>query len=260
MTEPLPERVNILGVGVHATHMEAAVKALVALADAKAKGYVCVSGVHGVMESQTSEELRAIHNHSFLTVPDGMPTVWVGRLRGHKTMSRVYGPDLMLALCDATRHTGHTHFLYGGKEGVADELKAELETRFPGICISGTYSPPFRPLNEQEFAALRERCEADFFWVGLSTPKQERFMAAQLDTLPVHAMLGVGAAFDLHTGRMIDAPDWMKRAGLQWLHRLAQEPRRLARRYLVNNPLFIAKICGQFLGLKRYTLPPNSDA
>ncbi|MDA1045215.1 MAG: WecB/TagA/CpsF family glycosyltransferase [Verrucomicrobia bacterium] len=254
MAQSLPERVNILGVGVHATHMQEAVRALIALADDKGKGYVCVTGVHGVMESQSSDALRAIHNHSFLTVPDGMPMVWVGRLRGHKTMSRVYGPDLMLAVCEATCRTGHTHFLYGGKDGVAEDLKSALEKRFPGICIAGTYSPPFRPLNETERSVLRERCKADFFWVGLSTPKQEHFMAGQLGALPVHVMLGVGAAFDLHTGRMLDAPDWMKRAGLQWLHRFAQEPKRLARRYLINNPAFILKIVIQSLGLKRYTL------
>ena len=239
---------------MHATHMQEAVHALIALANAKGKGYVCVTGVHGVMESQSSDELRAIHNRSFLTVPDGVPTVWVGRLRGHKTMARVYGPDLMLAMCEATRDTRHTHFLYGGKEGVAEELKAELEKRFPGICIAGTYCPPFRPLEEAELEQLRAQCKADFFWVGLSTPKQERFMSEQLSRLPVHVMLGVGAAFDVHTGRMIDAPEWVKRAGLQWLHRFAQEPRRLARRYLVNNPRFILNIICQSLGLKRYDL------
>lgn len=256
MGTELPGRVNVLGVGVHATNMKQAVRALISRADEKGKGYVCVTGVHGVMESQSSEELREIHNRSLLTVPDGMPMVWVGKLRGQRKMSRVYGPDLMLALCEATRKTGHTHFFYGGKEGVADELKVEMERRFPGIQVAGTYCPPFRPLNADELETLRSLCAADFFWVGLSTPKQERFMAQQIDGLPVQVMLGVGAAFDLHTGRMVDAPDWMKQAGLQWFHRLCQEPRRLARRYLVNNPIFIAKIACQFLGLKHYTLHP----
>ena len=131
MSVELPERVNILGVGVHGTNMDEAVRALVELADQKGKGYVCVTGVHGVMESQADDELRKIHNRSFLTVPDGMPTVWVGKSRGHKSMSRVYGPDLMLELCRATEETGHSHFLYGGNEGRSRRIEGGVASAIP---------------------------------------------------------------------------------------------------------------------------------
>ena len=252
-----PPRANVLGVGVSAVNPKSAVERLIGAASQKEKGYVCVTGVHGVIESQDDASLKDIQNNSLLTVPDGMPTVWVGRLTGHKTMRRVYGPDLMLDLCEATVQSGHTHFLYGGQEGVADDLKIELERRFPGLQVVGTYCPPFRPLNEEEEAALQAQvaaCKPDFLWVGISTPKQERFMSGYINKLDTHVMLGVGAAFDMHLGRINDAPRWMKQTGLQWFHRLCQEPRRLWKRYLINNPRFIARITLQLLGIVRYPL------
>ena len=248
-------RANVLGVGVSAVNPAEAVKRLLDAARTGTKGYVCVTGVHGVIESQDDESLLEIQNRSFLTVPDGMPTVWVGRLTGHRDMRRVYGPDLMLDLCEATVEEGFTHFLYGGQEGVAEELKEELEKRFPGIRVVGTYCPPFRPLNteeEGELAAMVREVNPDFFWVGISTPKQERFMSAYLEALDTRIMLGVGAAFDMHLGRINDAPDWMKASGLQWLHRLCQEPRRLWKRYLINNPRFLFNIFLQLTGLKKF--------
>jgi len=250
-------RVNILGVGIHTTSPEDAVERLETAVERGEKGYICVTGVHGVMESQRDYDLRDIHNRSYLTVPDGMPLVWLGKLEGNRQMARTYGPDLMLDVMKATAKSGHSHFFYGGKEGVADELKLEMERRFPGVQISGTYCPPFRPLTEEEEEVLANRIaelKPDYLWVGLSTPKQERFMAGYLNRLEVHMMLGVGAAFDLHTGRMIDAPRWMKKMGLQWLHRLCQEPRRLGPRYLLNNPLFIWKTLLQRFRFVRYEL------
>jgi N-acetylglucosaminyldiphosphoundecaprenol N-acetyl-beta-D-mannosaminyltransferase len=250
-------RVNILGVGVSCLNMEEAIELISeAIADRR-KEYICVTGVHGIMESQADEELRRIHNRSFLTVPDGMPTVWLGKLNGHWKMGRVYGPDLMLELCQISRERGFKHFLYGGNIGIAKKLKTNLETRFPGIQIVGTYTPPFRPLNEEEENELAEqvaKCQPDCFWVGLSTPKQDRFMASYLERLDSTIMLGVGAAFDIHTGGIRDAPNWMKNSGLQWLHRLSQEPRRLWRRYLINNPIFIFKSLCQLARIKRYEL------
>ncbi len=251
-----PPRVNILGVGVHATHPDEVCRFLFETVERGGGGYVCVTGVHGIMESQADEALRSIHNASLLTVPDGMPTVWLGRLKGHRGMRRTFGPDLMLKLCGEGVARGKTHFLYGGKEGVAEELAAVLGARFPGIRVVGVHCPPFRSLTEEEETELARKVREvspDFFWVGLSTPKQERFMASHVH-LGARVLLGVGAAFDLHTGRMADAPGWMKSAGLQWLHRLCQEPRRLARRYLTNNPLFIAKSFLQLLGLRKYKL------
>lgn len=247
---PSAQSVNILGVRISVVNIEEALDRTESLIEREGKGYLCVTGVHGIMEAQSSPELQRILNNSFLTVPDGMPTVWIGRLYGHRSISRVYGPDFMLALCDRSRKKGYRHFLYGGSEGVAEELQQTLIARFPELQVVGTYTPPFRPLTTEESTELRRQVAAakpDIIWVGLSTPKQERFMHMTLSLLDTHVMVGVGAAFDIHTGRIQDAPAWMKQCGLQWLHRLIQEPRRLGRRYLINNPLFIAKVSWQLI-------------
>jgi N-acetylglucosaminyldiphosphoundecaprenol N-acetyl-beta-D-mannosaminyltransferase len=249
---------NVLGVGVSAVDIEAAIRACYRLIASNGRGYVSVTGVHGIMEAQVDPAFRAILNRSFLCVPDGVPTVWVGRLQGQRHIRRVYGPDFMLEFCRQSVARKHRHFLYGGKEGVAQELASELCRRFPGLQVVGTYTPPFRPLTdeeERELATQIESSKPDVIWVGLSTPKQERFMAQYLGRLETKLMIGVGAAFDLHTGRMTDAPNWIKAAGLQWLHRLLQEPRRLWKRYLLNNPKFLLNIGFQFAGIKRYSLP-----
>ncbi len=252
-----PPRVNVLGVGISALNLDSAVAGLAAALTAGQKGYVTVTGVHGVIESQADDALRHIHNRSLLSTPDGMPMVWLGRLAGHRTMGRVYGPELMERIFAWTQTSGHTHYFFGGGEGVTGELKGRLEARFPGTRIVGTCTPPFRPLTEAEFGALQaevSRLKPDFFWVGLSTPKQERFMAAHLGRLETKIMMGVGAAFDFHAGRVRQAPRWVQRSGFEWLFRLCQEPRRLWKRYLRNNPLFLWKVAGQWLGLRRYSL------
>jgi N-acetylglucosaminyldiphosphoundecaprenol N-acetyl-beta-D-mannosaminyltransferase len=251
------ERVNILGVGVSAVNMETALRQTESLLDRGEQGYVCVTGVHGIMEAQSDSKFRDILNHSFITTPDGMPTVWLGRIHGFKHMSRVYGPDYMLGLCERSVTKGYRHFLYGGKTGVAEELRVELSRRFPGLQIVGTYTPPFRPLNADEEDDLRSQLEmsqADVLWCGLSTPKQERFMAVYSQRMPVKLMVGVGAAFDLLSGNLSEAPDWMKKAGLQWLYRLIKEPRRLWRRYLINNPKFTWLTLLQLTGLRGFRL------
>src|SRR5581483_3437108 len=248
------QRCNVLGVGVHAINMDLAVDTLERAVAAREKGYVCVKGAHGIMEAQRDHSLREILNRSMLTTPDGMPTVWVGRWYGKAHMDRVYGPDMMLEVCRRSVEKGYTHFFYGGNSGVAENLRTVLTDRFPGLRVVGTYTPPFRPLGKEERAELHAQVAAsrpDFFWVGLSTPKQERYMAEFLPQLDATVMCGVGAAFDVHTGRIQDAPRWMKRSGLQWAHRLLQEPRRLGRRYLVNNPKFMVAITSQILGFKR---------
>jgi N-acetylglucosaminyldiphosphoundecaprenol N-acetyl-beta-D-mannosaminyltransferase len=219
------------------------------------KGYVCVTGVHGVMEAQSDPDFRHILNTATITAPDGMPTVWVGAMQGHAGMSRVYGPDYMLELCRLSVSRGYTQFLYGGNSGVADQLATILMRRFPGLRVVGTFTPPFRPLNSEEEAELIHQVKTlnpDIIWVGLSTPKQEKFMAAYLAKLDTHLMIGVGAAFDIHTGKIADAPQWIKAVGLQWLHRLFQEPKRLWKRYLINNPKFIWNISMQFLRIRTF--------
>ncbi|MEO8204855.1 MAG: WecB/TagA/CpsF family glycosyltransferase [Chthoniobacterales bacterium] len=250
-------RVNILGVGLSVINLSQAVQLILERISKKEKGYICVTGVHGVSEAQKDPAFRRILNGSFLNTPDGMPMSWVGRLQGHKTMSRVYGPDLMMALNAATQNGQVKHFYYGGKDGVAELLRAQMEKGFPGLEVVGTYTPPFRPLNEQEQEELADmvaRTKPDIFWVGLSTPKQEKFMAEYLNRLDTCLMIGVGAAFDIHSGMVVQAPKWIQRSGLEWLFRLLIEPKRLWKRYLVNNPLFIGRIALQLSGLRRYPM------
>lgn len=255
-------RANVLGVGVHAVDLSRAAHLIHLAIERGHKGYVCVTSVHGVMEAQRDPEFRNILNRALLVTPDGMPTVWVGRLQGHSQMNRVFGPDLMIELCARSAGNGIRHFMYGGNPGVADELAANLRRLFPKITIAGTFTPPFRPLSPSEQAGLERQVEAarpDIIWVGLSTPKQEKFMAANIGQLPCKIMIGVGAAFDIHTGRVKDAPAWVKKAGLQWAHRLCQEPRRLWKRYLVNNSAFLAALGLQLTGLRPYHLAADHD-
>lgn len=252
-----PLRVNVLGVGISVLNLPTALQAIAEALAARRKGYICVTGVHGVSEAQRDPELRRILNRSFLNTPDGMPMVWLGRLRGHREMSRVYGPDLMALVFEFTRQHGYTHFFYGGAPGVAEELKHRMESRYPGVRVVGVFTPPFRPLNPEEEAALeRSLAEAkpDIVWVGLSTPKQEKFMAEYGPRLQATLFFGVGAAFDFFAGRVKQAPRWMQRTGLEWVFRMYCEPRRLWKRYLKNNPLFVIRAAGQLSGLRQYPL------
>jgi N-acetylglucosaminyldiphosphoundecaprenol N-acetyl-beta-D-mannosaminyltransferase len=249
------EHADVLGVKVSAVNMARAVELADQWVIGGRAGYICVTGVHGVMEAQKDPGLLEILNHAVINTPDGMPMKWVGRVQGVSNMDRVTGPDFMLRMCELSLDKGYRHFLYGGQPGVAQKLKAALEMRLPGLQVVGTYTPPFRMLNAQEeetlFAQLHNS-KPHILWVGLSTPKQERFMAQYVDRLQVPLLVGVGAAFDYHTGRIRDCSDWIKRAGMQWLHRLLQDPKRLWRRYLSNNPAFIWHIHLQMLKLRRY--------
>ena len=178
----------------------------------------------------TDDEMRRIHEGAGLVTPDGMPLVWMAHLLGHSRVERVYGPDLLLACCEMSTRRGYRHFFYGGAPGVGERLAARLEARFPGLSVAGLYSPPFRPLTPEEDAALVDRIDAarpDIVWVGLSTPKQERWMAAHVGRLQAPVLVGVGAAFDFHAGVKRQAPRWMRRSGLEWSFRLMTEPRRL---------------------------------
>jgi N-acetylglucosaminyldiphosphoundecaprenol N-acetyl-beta-D-mannosaminyltransferase len=238
-------RVDVLGVGVSAIDMDTAVTEVTRWVDEGERRYVCVTGVHGVMESQRDPELLRIHNASGLTTPDGMPMVWAGHRAGASWMTRVYGPDLMLAVLARAAERGWGSYLYGGNDGVPELLAERLTARIPGLRIVGAYSPPFRPLTPDEDETIIEKINgsgAELVWVGLSTPKQERWMAAHRARLSAPALFGVGAAFDFHAGLVPQAPPWMQRHGLEWFFRLTKEPHRLWRRYLRNNPAFIAGI------------------
>ena len=251
------EQVNVLGVGVHPIDMEKAALILEARIREGRKGYVCLAGVHGIMEAQRDPGLKSIYAQAALVAPDGMPTVWIGQAQGFREMQRVFGPDLMIEILVREEFRNCVHFLCGGESGVAEKLRDELLRRFPWAKIVGTYSPPFRPMTPEEERELTERVRSlqpDIIWVGISTPKQEKFMARYLPILDTKLMIGVGAAFLFHTGAIRDSPQWVKRAGLQWLHRLLQEPSRLWKRYLLNNPLFLVSVLLQNLRLRNYML------
>lgn len=238
-------RFDVLGVYLSAVDMDGALAEITRWIEEGHRHYVCVTGVHGVMESQRDEALRLIHNRSGLTTPDGMPMVWSGHWAGFPEVRRVYGPDLMLALSERAAQRGWGCYLFGGKVGVADRLASRLASAFPQLRIVGTHSPPFRPLTAAEDAELVERINGarpDIVWVGLSTPKQERWMAAHRQNLTAPVLLGVGAAFDMHAGIVRQAPLWMQHSGLEWLFRIGTEPRRLGPRYLRNNPAFVMRV------------------
>jgi len=247
--------VDILGVDVAPVSIPKVIDLLDVLMGKGLSGYVTVTGVHGLMKSQKSTEVKIAHEASWLTVPDGMPLVYIGRLLGYRMMRRCYGPDLMAAVAGHSVEKGYTHFFYGGNVGVAELLKKKMKEKFPGIKIVGTYTPPFRPLNSRERSELINTVEMlrpDFFWVGLSTPKQELFMREYSGQLKTKVMFGVGAAFDFHTGNIKSANPWIQKFALEWLFRLLQEPKRLYKRYLVNNPLFIINLLLQLLKLKKF--------
>jgi N-acetylglucosaminyldiphosphoundecaprenol N-acetyl-beta-D-mannosaminyltransferase len=236
---------EVLGVRVHAVQMADAIAQLRGWIRNRETGrYVAVTGMHGVAESRQDRYFRKILNTADLVVPDGMPLVWLGRWHRYSLRQRVTGSELMATFC---RETGPLcrHFFYGGAPGVADDLARALHERH-GIVVAGTYVPPFRPLTpeeEREVAARVDEAAADVLWVGLSTPKQERWMYEHREKLKVPVMIGVGAAFDMNSGKLRRAPTWMQEHGLEWVFRLVAEPRRLWRRYLVTIPKTAWFVC-----------------
>jgi N-acetylglucosaminyldiphosphoundecaprenol N-acetyl-beta-D-mannosaminyltransferase len=248
--ETMIDRANILGVGVSAINIPIAIDTFAQWIATRSRNYACVTGVHGVMESHRDPVLRAIHNRAGLVTPDGMPLVWIARALGHSQVARVYGPDLMLAVCERSIESGWRHFFYGGAQGIPELLALRLAERFPGLQVAGTCSPPFRALTAAEDRAIVERINAaapDIVWVGISTPKQERWMAEHVGRIDAPVMVGCGAAFDFHAGVKQQAPRWMMRVGLEWAYRMATEPRRLGPRYLINNPMFVGLMLRQLV-------------
>ncbi len=255
-------KANVLGLAIDAVDIEQALVRVEEDLRLRRKGYVCLVGVHGVMECKRDPALAKIFANAALAAPDGMPTVWVGRHQGHANMERVAGPDLMLEVIRRPEFRGYTHFLCGGKEGVAEELRDKLTTLYPEMQIVGTYTPPFGPMSpaqEEDMVAAINGTHPDIVWVGISTPKQERFMDRYLPQLDTTLMFAVGAAFDFHTGRIADCSEWIKQAGLQWFHRLLQDPKHLWKRYLRNNPAFIFHILLQLTGLRSYRMQPSIE-
>ncbi len=254
IADPPRQRFAVLGVRVDAVDPEGTVARVASWIARGGREYVCVSNVHSVMETRRNPGLRAVLEGAGLTVPDGMPLVWMGRAQGHPDVRRVYGPDLTLLLCETAAREGWACFFHGGEEGTAARLARAMERRFPGLRVAGCGTPPFRALDvaEQEEEIRRiNGARPDIVFVGLGCPKQELWMAARRSRLQAPVLVGVGAAFDFHTGRVRQAPRWMMSAGLEWLFRLSQEPRRLWRRYLFYNPLFVVLALAQLLGVSR---------
>jgi N-acetylglucosaminyldiphosphoundecaprenol N-acetyl-beta-D-mannosaminyltransferase len=247
-------RVNILGVRISAINMSQALAQFEAWIERKEQHYVCVAPAHSVMEGYRDPTLRRILNQSGMTTPDGMGIVWLLQLQGCSHVGRVYGPDLMQEVCRISVDRGWRHFLYGGEPGVAGDLQSVLEAHYPGIRVVGTCSPPFRRLSEEEDRQVLGNINAanpDIIWVGISSPKQEQWMAEHMGKVNASVLAGVGAAFDFLTARKPQAPRWVQRAGLEWLFRLLSEPRRLWPRYS-QYPLFVLLAFAQLAGLRKF--------
>lgn len=251
-THPLPsspETVEVAGVPLALVDYERTMEWIDTTVAERERGYVCVCNVHTVMASHEDPELRAALLGSSLNVPDGQPLVWALNALGHALTDRVYGPELMARASARAATTGQRFYLYGGRnEGALVQLAHNLRRRYPGVNIVGGYSPPFRRLTDEEWAAISaeiNQSEADVVWVGIGVPKQEKWMAALRPHLEAPVLIGVGAAFDFHAGLVPQAPSWLQRVGLEWAYRLAREPRRLWRRYLRYNPRFVRAFAHQ---------------
>ncbi len=254
--ETAPKRpwYKVVGVRVDALEMRDVIAQLQEWIASGSRGnYVAVTGMHGVSEVLRDPSLRQVINQAGMVVPDGMPLVWLSRWHNIPIRRRVTGSELMQAFCEQTG-SRYRHFFYGGAPAVAEDLAQKLNQRF-GITVAGTYTPPFRPLTDQEEIEVATRVQdaaPDVLWVGLSTPKQERWMYAHRLSLAVPVMLGVGAAFDMHSDRLTRAPIWLQELGLEWFYRLLAEPRRLWRRYLVMIPTAVWSVLLELMHVVRY--------
>jgi N-acetylglucosaminyldiphosphoundecaprenol N-acetyl-beta-D-mannosaminyltransferase len=250
-----PPATDVLGVPLALTDYERTMDWMDATVGARGKGYVCVAATHTVVACQDDPELAAAVHGAALVVPDGQPVVWAMNALGHDLPSRVYGPDLMAKYMERSALTGARMFLYGGRnQGALVQLALNLRRRYPGVQIVGGYSPPFRPLSDEERDAVVaeiDHAKPDVVWVGIGVPKQEKWMAEMHERLQAPVLVGVGAAFDFHAGLVPQAPAWMQSAGLEWLYRLMQEPRRLWKRYLTYNPRFVLGFARQYLRHRR---------
>ncbi len=252
---PSVRRRTLLDVPVGMTDYDEAIETMDALVANRERGYLCAAPVHALMVARDDPEMLQALRRATLVVPDGMPLVWAANALGESLDDRVYGPELMARYSDRCAERGHRVWLYGGRDqGTLVQLALSLRQRHPGIQIVGGYSPPFRTLTEEEEDALvRQINEArpDVLWVGIGVPKQEKWMLRMRDRLEVPVMVGVGAAFDFHAGRVSMAPSWMQDHGLEWIYRIAQEPRRLLMRYLTTNPRFVLAFARQYFAERR---------
>ncbi len=250
--DPDVEVFEVGGVPVAALDMAGLVASIgrfVARGPAAPGSFVAFCGAHGVVESQKDPRVRQAHRDAWLTVADGRPLFWIGRLMGFRAVRQVPGIESVEAVCRGGVAAGWTHYFLGGGEGVAERLAAEMSRRVPGLAVAGCETPPFRPLSAGEVEAMRERIRssgAQVLWVGLGAPKQELFLAEHSPHLPGIIGMGVGAAFDVNIGRLRRAPRAFQIVGLEWAYRLALEPRRLWARY--------SDVVPRFLGITARTL------
>ena len=247
---------KVLGVRVDAVQIAEAIAQMERwICDRDQSRLIAATGMHGVTEAQHDASFKQVLNSVDLVVPDGMPLVWVAKLRGYRLRRRVCGAELLTGFCQETTTKRYKHFFYGGAHGVPERLALVLKSRFDGLEVVGAYSPPFRPLQPEEDAqivALINNSHADVLWVGLGCPKQERWMCEHQQSLKVPVIVAVGAAFDFFTGGVQRAPAWMCEHGLEWLFRLVREPRRLWRRYLIYGSEFAWSVSLELLGLRRF--------
>lgn len=230
--------VNILGVDIAAIDMEWLLKFTRKHIKELSGDYICVSNVHTTVTASEDESYKGIQNGGILAIPDGGPLSSVGRKRGATKMERTTGPSYM---GEVFKESGYSHYFYGSTEETLKKLEYNLKRNYPGIEIKGMYSPPFRPLTDEEDKAIIEminEVDPDFIWIGLGAPKQEHWMAAHQGKVK-GLMVGVGAGFDYFAGNIKRAPIWMQKTNLEWLYRLLQDPKRLFKRYFVTNSKFI---------------------
>ena len=254
-----PPTVTVLDVPLALTDYEGTLDWIDAAVAARELGYICVCNVHTVMASNEDTELREALLASSMNLPDGQPLVWAINALGNSLEGRVYGPQLMARACARSARGSHRFYLYGGRnQGALVQLALNLRQRYPGVKIVGGYSPPHRPLTDEEEEAVVDeinRTGADVVWVGIGVPKQEKWMARMRERLTAPVLVGVGAAFDFHAGLVPQAPARLQEAGLEWAYRLAHEPRRLWRRYMRYNPRFVHAFAWQ---LARHRREQNS--
>jgi len=240
--EPDGRKIPVLGVGISPANLPEVVVSLDNWRQSAQQGYVCCVSVHGIVTAQRDQAVRAALNGASLATKDGMPMAWWCRRSGDADSTRVCGSDVFDAVCRYGIERGYRHYFYGGSQAVLDSLVERLPHLYPGIVIAGYRSPPFRALTPDEDAAdidAINQADSDFVWVGLGMPKQEKWIAAHFGKVRATALLGVGAVFDFYAGTKPRAPVWMQQAGLEWSFRLCSEPRRLARRYLIDNSIFV---------------------
>jgi N-acetylglucosaminyldiphosphoundecaprenol N-acetyl-beta-D-mannosaminyltransferase len=250
-----PSTVDLLGVKIALTDYEGTLDWIDAMVASRLRVYACACNVHTVMASREDQELQVALRLSSINVPDGQPLVWAINALGHSLPRRVYGPELMERACARAADSGQRFYLYGGRnQGALVQLALNLRQHHPGLKIVGGYSPPHRPLTEEERLAITgeiNHTHPDVVWVGIGVPKQEKWMAQMRTTLDAPVLIGVGAAFDFLAGLIPQAPSWAQESGLEWVYRFAQEPRRLGRRYLRYNPRFVGAFARQLAAERR---------